>query len=77
MRSRRELSTRAPSGDRWQLARDTETGQVLVRHEDRLASGGRVTEIEIGCSHQAQAGGARASGYFAVSRAHGRGAGPA
>ena len=39
---------RIPNGDRWQLARDSETGQVFVRHEANLSSGGRVTDIEIG-----------------------------
>ena len=36
------------SGDRWRLARDTETGRVFVQHEANLSSGGRVTEIDIG-----------------------------
>lgn len=36
------------NGDRWQLARDVETGRVFVQHEANLPSGGRRTEIEIG-----------------------------
>lgn len=39
---------RSSSGDRWRLARATDTGRVFVRHEANLPSGGRVTEIEIG-----------------------------
>jgi hypothetical protein len=35
------------SGDRWRLARDTETGRVFVRHEANLPSGGRVTEVDL------------------------------
>jgi hypothetical protein len=37
-----------PNGDRWQLARGSETGRVFVRHEANLSSGGRATDIEIG-----------------------------
>lgn len=39
---------RSSNGDRWSLARDTETGRVFVRHEANLPAGGRVSEIEIG-----------------------------
>jgi hypothetical protein len=38
----------SPNGDRWRLARETETGRVFVRHEANLSSGGRVSEIELG-----------------------------
>ena len=38
---------RSSNGDRWQLVRDGETGRAFVRHEPNLASGGRITEIEI------------------------------
>jgi hypothetical protein len=38
----------SPNGDRWRLARDTETARVFVQHEANLPSGGRVTAIEIG-----------------------------
>ena len=36
------------NGDRWRLARETETGRVFIQHQANLPSGGRVTEIEIG-----------------------------
>jgi len=36
------------NGDRWFLARDPATGNVFVRHEANVASGGRVSEIDIG-----------------------------
>jgi hypothetical protein len=39
---------RSANGDRWHLARDTASGRVFIRHEANEASGGRVTEIEIG-----------------------------
>jgi uncharacterized glyoxalase superfamily protein PhnB len=35
------------SGDRWHLARDTETGRVFIRHEANPPSGGRVSEIAV------------------------------
>ena len=37
---------RSDNGDRWLLVRDD--GRVFVRHEANLASGGNVTESEIG-----------------------------
>ena len=37
-----------PGGDRWHLARDTDTGRVFVRHEANLSSGGRVSDVDIG-----------------------------
>ena len=36
------------NGDRWQLARETETGRVFVQHRANEPSGGRVTDMEIG-----------------------------
>jgi hypothetical protein len=39
---------RSPNGDRWDLARDTATGRVFIRHEANEPSGGQVTDIEIG-----------------------------
>ena len=39
---------RSANGDRWLLARDPDTGRVLVRHEPNLLSGGQVAAIEIG-----------------------------
>ena len=38
----------SPNGDRWFLARETDRGRVFVRHEANPASGGRVSDIEIG-----------------------------
>ena len=35
-------------GDRWSLARDTETGTVFVRHRRSQASGGQVTDQDLG-----------------------------
>ena len=37
----------SPNGDRWYLIRDA-SGEVFVRHEANLASGGHVAHIEIG-----------------------------
>ena len=39
---------RSPNGDRWLLARNPQTGRVFVRHEANLASGGQVTDTEVG-----------------------------
>jgi hypothetical protein len=36
------------NGDRWWLANDSVSGQVFVRHEPNLASGGRISEMDIG-----------------------------
>jgi hypothetical protein len=36
------------NGDRWRLARDTDTGHVFVQHQANLASGGRISDIEVG-----------------------------
>ena len=38
----------SPNGDAWFLARDLATGAAFVRHEANRASGGQVTDIEIG-----------------------------
>ena len=43
----RELYQSA-NGDRWCLARDSAVGQVFVRHEPNLASGGKMSDIDIG-----------------------------
>lgn len=37
----------SPNGDRWYLIRDS-SGDVFVRHEGNLASGGNVSHVEIG-----------------------------
>jgi hypothetical protein len=39
---------RSSSGDRWHLARDPDSGRVFIRHEPNVASGGRVSHIDIG-----------------------------
>lgn len=39
---------RSPDGDRWLLARDSESSRVFVRHEPNPPSGGQVSDIEIG-----------------------------
>jgi hypothetical protein len=37
----------SPTGDRWYLIRDP-SGEVFIRHEANVASGGNVDHIEIG-----------------------------
>jgi hypothetical protein len=39
---------RSPTGDRWLLSSDAERGRVFVKHEANLASGGRVSDTDIG-----------------------------
>jgi hypothetical protein len=39
---------RSSNGDRWLLARASETGRIFVRHEPNLPSGGQSGDIEIG-----------------------------
>jgi hypothetical protein len=43
----RELYS-SPNGDRWLLKRDPATGNVFVRHEANVPSGGKRTDIDIG-----------------------------
>jgi hypothetical protein len=43
----RELYS-SPNGDRWYLARDVDLGQVFIRHEPNLPSGGKAAPIEVG-----------------------------
>ena len=38
----------SPNGDRWYLARDVDLGQVFIRHEPNLPSGGKAENIEVG-----------------------------
>jgi hypothetical protein len=45
---RMEQLYRSPSGDIWFLARDPATGLGRVRHQANAASGGQVTDVEIG-----------------------------
>ena len=42
----RELYS-SPNGDRWYLARDVDLGQVFIRHEPNLPSGGKAENIEV------------------------------
>ncbi len=46
MKKARKLYS-SPNGDRWYLIRDV-SGQVFIRHEANIASGGHVAHIEIG-----------------------------
>ena len=39
---------RSANGDKWELARDTATGRLFIRHEANEPAGGQVTDIEIG-----------------------------
>ena len=39
---------RSANGDRWHLARETDSGRVFIKHEANDPSGGQVTDIEIG-----------------------------
>jgi hypothetical protein len=36
------------NGDRWELAREPDSGRVVVRHRPNAASGGRASEIGVG-----------------------------
>jgi hypothetical protein len=42
----RELYS-SPNGDRWFLGRDAASGDVFVRHEPNVPSGGRPSDIDI------------------------------
>ncbi|MBB4039890.1 hypothetical protein GGR34_001537 [Microvirga flocculans] len=46
MKKARTLYT-SPNGDRWYLIRDT-SGDIFIRHEANVASGGHVAHIDIG-----------------------------
>ncbi|WIM10036.1 hypothetical protein [Enhydrobacter sp.] len=39
---------RSANGDRWCLAHDPAVACVFVRHEPNLASGGKISDIDIG-----------------------------
>jgi hypothetical protein len=43
----RELYKSA-NGDRWCLVRDSSSGQVFVKHQPNVASGGRPANLDIG-----------------------------
>lgn len=45
---------RSPNGDRWLLAREPSSGRAFIRHEANLASGGKVSEMEIGAFLRAE-----------------------
>ena len=47
LREQRELY-KSSNGDRWLLRRDPATGDVSVRHEANVPSGGKRTDIDIG-----------------------------
>jgi hypothetical protein len=48
MTTRKRELYHSSNGDRWFLARDTESGDVFIRHEANLASGGRGTHLDLG-----------------------------
>jgi hypothetical protein len=48
MATRTRQLYRSPNGDRWYLARESDSGRVFIRHEANDPSGGHVTEIDIG-----------------------------
>ena len=43
---KRELYS-SPNGDKWFLSGDPATGNVFIRHEANIPSGGHVTEMDI------------------------------
>ena len=43
---KRELYS-SPNGDKWFLSDDPATGNVFIRHEANIPSGGHVTEMDI------------------------------
>ncbi|HEY2210799.1 MAG TPA: hypothetical protein VGH62_04090 [Bradyrhizobium sp.] len=42
----RELYS-SPNGDRWYLVRDSDSGQIFIRHEPNLPSGGKAADLEV------------------------------
>jgi hypothetical protein len=44
----RRLLYSSPNGDQWYLAKEAEAGRVFIVHEPNTASGGRVSQIELG-----------------------------
>ena len=44
---KRELYS-SPNGDKWFLVCDRASGNIFIRHEPNVPSGGRMTEIDIG-----------------------------
>ena len=47
----------SPNGDRWLLAREPGSGQVFIRHEPNIPSGGQPINIELGAFLAATQGG--------------------
>ncbi|EYD75607.1 hypothetical protein Rumeso_02823 [Rubellimicrobium mesophilum DSM 19309] len=45
---RERLLYASENGDRWSLAGERGTGQVVVRHRANLASGGQVSDVSLG-----------------------------
>lgn len=48
MPTQERLLYASENGDRWSLARDGETGRVVVRHRPNLSSGGQTSDIALG-----------------------------
>jgi hypothetical protein len=44
---KRELYS-SPKRDRWSLCRDPDTGNVFIRHEANIPSGGQLADLGIG-----------------------------
>jgi hypothetical protein len=44
----REIYRSAPDGDAWYLARDTDSGNVFVRHLPNKSSGGQSADFALG-----------------------------
>ena len=44
----REVYRSAPDGDTWYLARDTDSGNVFVRHTPNKSSGGQSADFALG-----------------------------
>lgn len=44
----REFYRSGPNGDAWYLARDTDSGEVFVRHMPNQSSGGQSADVDIG-----------------------------
>jgi hypothetical protein len=44
---RRELY-RSSNHDRWNLARDTDSGHIFVQHQANASSGGNIEDLELG-----------------------------
>jgi hypothetical protein len=47
MPQRPEVLYSSPNGDRWLFIRDPASGRMFVRHEPNLASGGRISEVDV------------------------------